>query len=173
MQAASSRCDYLDALNPAQREAATFGERRDGAPLSSGPLLVVAGAGQAAFPVLGVDHLEALVLQGHPDDLHQVAKERLRRLEAGFRPEEIEAARARVQAAEARIAQVEQQIEDALKKDLTPQQRANLIRARGQIAEAKILEIKYRYEKRTSKRLPKSRIIREALDLYFDQVMKE
>lgn len=37
----------------------------------------------------------------------------------------------------------------------------------------KILEIKYQYERRTSKRLPKSRIIREALDLYFDQVIDE
>ena len=37
----------------------------------------------------------------------------------------------------------------------------------------KILEIKYQYERRTSKRLPKSRVIREALDLYFDQVIDE
>jgi HlyD family secretion protein len=44
----------------------------------------------------------------------QVSRERLRRLEAGFRAEEKAAARARVQAAEARIAQVEQQIEDAV-----------------------------------------------------------
>lgn len=35
-----------------------------------------------------------------------------------------------------------------------------------------ILEIKYRYEKRTGQRLSKSRIIREALDIYFDQVLK-
>jgi hypothetical protein len=35
----------------------------------------------------------------------------------------------------------------------------------------KIVEIKYRYEKRTGKRLPKSRIIREALDHYFEQVL--
>jgi HlyD family secretion protein len=44
----------------------------------------------------------------------QVSHERLRRLEAGFRAEEIAASRARVQAAEARIAQVEQQIADAV-----------------------------------------------------------
>ena len=44
----------------------------------------------------------------------QASRERLRRLEAGSRPEEIAAARARVQAAEARIAQVAQQIEDAV-----------------------------------------------------------
>ena len=45
MQASSSRREYLDALNPAQHEAATFGERLDGEALSAGPLLVVAGAG--------------------------------------------------------------------------------------------------------------------------------
>jgi HlyD family secretion protein len=38
----------------------------------------------------------------------------LRRLEKGSRPEEIDAARARVQAAEARIAQLEQQLQDAV-----------------------------------------------------------
>jgi HlyD family secretion protein len=42
------------------------------------------------------------------------ARERLRRLEAGSRPEEIAAARARLAAAEARIAQLEQQLEDAV-----------------------------------------------------------
>jgi HlyD family secretion protein len=44
----------------------------------------------------------------------EASRERLRRLEAGFRAEEKEAARARVQAADARIAQLEQQIEDAV-----------------------------------------------------------
>jgi HlyD family secretion protein len=43
----------------------------------------------------------------------EVARQRLRRLEAGFREEEKDAGRARVRAAEARIAQLEQQIEDA------------------------------------------------------------
>jgi HlyD family secretion protein len=42
------------------------------------------------------------------------AKERLARLRAGFRPEEIEAARARVEGADARIAQLEQQVADAV-----------------------------------------------------------
>jgi HlyD family secretion protein len=41
------------------------------------------------------------------------ARERLRRLQTGNRPEEIEAAAARVQAAEARIAQLEKQLADA------------------------------------------------------------
>jgi len=41
-------------------------------------------------------------------------RERLRRLEAGSRPEEKDAARARLQATDARIAQLEQQLKDAL-----------------------------------------------------------
>jgi HlyD family secretion protein len=41
------------------------------------------------------------------------ARERLRRLEAGFRAEEKDAARARRDAADARVAQLEQQLEDA------------------------------------------------------------
>jgi HlyD family secretion protein len=40
-------------------------------------------------------------------------RERLRRLEAGFRPEEKDAARARLQSTDARVAQLEQQLEDA------------------------------------------------------------
>jgi HlyD family secretion protein len=42
------------------------------------------------------------------------ARERLRRLEAGFRREEKDAAKARLDAADARIAQLEQQLADAL-----------------------------------------------------------
>jgi HlyD family secretion protein len=42
------------------------------------------------------------------------ARERLQRLEAGFRAEEKDAARARLAAADARIAQLEQQLKDAL-----------------------------------------------------------
>jgi HlyD family secretion protein len=42
------------------------------------------------------------------------ARERLRRLRAGSRREEIDAAAARLQSAEARVAQLEQQIEDAV-----------------------------------------------------------
>ena len=41
------------------------------------------------------------------------SRERLRRLEAGFRPEEKDAARARVEGATARIAQLEQELKDA------------------------------------------------------------
>jgi HlyD family secretion protein len=42
------------------------------------------------------------------------ARERLQRLEAGFRPEEKDAARARLAAADARIGQLEQQLADAV-----------------------------------------------------------
>lgn len=44
----------------------------------------------------------------------EAATERLRKLKAGSRPEEIDAATARVSAADARIAQLRQQIEDAV-----------------------------------------------------------
>lgn len=37
----------------------------------------------------------------------------------------------------------------------------------------KILEVAYRYQKRTGKRLPKSRIIREALDQYLNQILEQ
>jgi HlyD family secretion protein len=46
----------------------------------------------------------------------EAAAERLRKLKAGSRPEEIDAATARVAAADARIAQLRQQIEDAVVK---------------------------------------------------------
>lgn len=44
----------------------------------------------------------------------EVARERVRRMEAGFRDEEKDAARARTQAAEAGVARLQQQIEDAV-----------------------------------------------------------
>ena len=91
MQAASSRCDYLDALNPAQREAATYGARRDGEPFSSGPLLVVAGAGTgktmtlahrvAHLVVAGVDTRRILLLTF----TRRAAREMTRRVETILR----------------------------------------------------------------------------------------
>ena len=72
MQSSNSGHDYLDALNPAQRDAATFGERRVGAAFDAGPLLIVAGAGTgktmtlahrvAHFVVEGVDTRRILLL---------------------------------------------------------------------------------------------------------------
>ena len=45
MLAAERQDDYLDLLNPAQRQAATYGEREGQEPFRAGPLLVIAGAG--------------------------------------------------------------------------------------------------------------------------------
>ncbi len=45
MQVATQQFDYLGLLNPAQRQAAAYGERLDGGSFRSGPLLVIAGAG--------------------------------------------------------------------------------------------------------------------------------
>jgi DNA helicase-2/ATP-dependent DNA helicase PcrA len=59
--ASSGPQEYLDVLNPAQREAAVFGERRDGEPPGAGPLLIVAGAGTGKTMTLAhrVAHLVA------------------------------------------------------------------------------------------------------------------
>jgi DNA helicase-2/ATP-dependent DNA helicase PcrA len=63
VDATRSRNEYLDELNPAQREAATFGERRDGEALSAGPLLVVAGAGTGKTMTLA-HRVAHLVVEG-------------------------------------------------------------------------------------------------------------
>ncbi len=91
MKASSSRREYLDALNPAQREAATFGERRDGEALRAGPLLVVAGAGTgktmtlahrvAHLVVEGVDTRRILLLTF----TRRAAQEMTRRVESILR----------------------------------------------------------------------------------------
>ena len=63
MGASSSRPGYLDVLNPAQREAAIFGERRDGEALGAGPLLIVAGAGTGKTMTLA-HRVAHLVVEG-------------------------------------------------------------------------------------------------------------
>ena len=45
MLAVERQDDYLELLNTAQRQAATYGEREGRGPFSAGPLLVIAGAG--------------------------------------------------------------------------------------------------------------------------------
>jgi DNA helicase-2/ATP-dependent DNA helicase PcrA len=50
LQAAESQFDYLEMLNPAQREAATYGEPCTGQGFEAGPLLVIAGAGTGKTP---------------------------------------------------------------------------------------------------------------------------
>jgi HlyD family secretion protein len=57
---------------------------------------------------------DALTRRDVADAQAEAARERHRRMEAGFRPEEKDAARARREAAVARIAQLEQQVEDAV-----------------------------------------------------------
>jgi DNA helicase-2/ATP-dependent DNA helicase PcrA len=63
VDATCSRPDYLDALNPAQHDAATFGERRDGKAFAAGPLLVVAGAGTGKTMTLA-HRVAHLVVEG-------------------------------------------------------------------------------------------------------------
>ncbi len=44
-QAAELQEDYLGLLNPAQRQAASYGQAGENLTFSAGPLLVIAGAG--------------------------------------------------------------------------------------------------------------------------------
>ena len=91
MRVSSSRTEYLDTLNPAQRLAATFGERRDGEALAAGPLLVIAGAGTgktmtlahrvAHLVVEGVDTRRILLLTF----TRRAAQEMTRRVESILR----------------------------------------------------------------------------------------
>jgi HlyD family secretion protein len=69
--------------------------------------LLVAGMGTAKARDDALARRDAAVAEA------AAARERRHRLQAGSRPQEIEAARARVQASDARIAQLEQQIKDA------------------------------------------------------------
>ena len=91
VQASNSRHDYLAGLNPAQREAATYGECRHGAALDAGPLLIVAGAGTgktmtlahrvAHLVVEGVDTRRILLLTF----TRRAAQEMTRRVESILR----------------------------------------------------------------------------------------
>ena len=63
MQAAESQSDYLDMLNPAQREAATFGKPRPGQGFEARPLLVIAGAGTGKTMTLA-HRVAHLVIEG-------------------------------------------------------------------------------------------------------------
>jgi DNA helicase-2/ATP-dependent DNA helicase PcrA len=63
VQAAEAQNDYLDLLNPAQREAAVWGEREDAGPFSSSPLLVIAGAGTGKTMTLA-HRVAHLVIEG-------------------------------------------------------------------------------------------------------------
>ncbi len=63
MQVAEQDVDYLGLLNPAQRMAAEYGERPDGAAFKAGPLLVIAGAGTGKTMTLA-HRVAHLVIEG-------------------------------------------------------------------------------------------------------------
>ena len=63
MLAAGQEQDYLDMLNPAQRQAATYGQAGDGGDFEAGPLLVIAGAGTGKTMTLA-HRVAHLVVEG-------------------------------------------------------------------------------------------------------------
>ena len=67
MLAAERESDYLGMLNPAQRQAATYGIKDDGPGFQAGPLLVIAGAGTGKTMTLA-HRVAHLVMQGVDTD---------------------------------------------------------------------------------------------------------
>ena len=63
MQVAERLDDYLDTLNPGQRRAAEYGRKSQGSHFTSGPLLVIAGAGTGKTMTLA-HRVAHLVVQG-------------------------------------------------------------------------------------------------------------
>ena len=63
MQVAERLDDYLDTLNPGQRRAAEYGRRPQGSHFTSGPLLVIAGAGTGKTMTLA-HRVAHLIVQG-------------------------------------------------------------------------------------------------------------
>jgi len=91
VQAAQGRFDYLGALNPAQREAATYGGRAPGQAFAAGPLLVIAGAGTGKTMTLA-HRVAHLVMEGVDTErillltfTRRAAAEMTRRVEAILR----------------------------------------------------------------------------------------
>ncbi len=87
MQAAERQQDYLELLNPAQREAATWGESSATRSITAGPLLVIAGAGTGKTMTLA-HRVAHLVINGvSPERLllltftRRAAQEMTRRVE--------------------------------------------------------------------------------------------
>ena len=62
-QTAKIEKDYLDMLNPAQRQAASYGQPGEGGAFNAGPLLVIAGAGTGKTMTLA-HRVAHLVIQG-------------------------------------------------------------------------------------------------------------
>ena len=67
MLAAETEFDYLDMLNKAQRQAATFGSKDEVSGFKAGPLLVIAGAGTGKTMTLA-HRVAHLVMQGVDTD---------------------------------------------------------------------------------------------------------
>ncbi len=63
MQAAERSHDYLQRLNPAQRQAAEYGQKAPNAVFQAGPLLVIAGAGTGKTMTLA-HRVAHLIVQG-------------------------------------------------------------------------------------------------------------
>ena len=61
--AAQLQEDYLEMLNPAQRQAASYGQRQDDGGFGAGPLLVIAGAGTGKTMTLA-HRVAHLIIQG-------------------------------------------------------------------------------------------------------------
>ena len=61
--AAQLQTDYLEFLNPAQRQAAAFGQKTSGGTFAAGPLLVIAGAGTGKTMTLA-HRVAHLIIQG-------------------------------------------------------------------------------------------------------------
>jgi DNA helicase-2/ATP-dependent DNA helicase PcrA len=61
--AAEIQSDYLELLNPAQRQAASFGQKAANGAFAAGPLLVIAGAGTGKTMTLAY-RVAHLVIQG-------------------------------------------------------------------------------------------------------------
>ncbi len=88
VHAAEIQTDYLELLNPEQRQAATFGQKTASAPFSAGPLLVIAGAGTGKTTTLA-HRVAHLVIQGvSPERIllltftRRAAQEMMRRVES-------------------------------------------------------------------------------------------
>jgi DNA helicase-2/ATP-dependent DNA helicase PcrA len=87
VQVAGQEIDYLGSLNPAQRLAAEFGERRGGAGFDAGPLLVIAGAGTGKTMTLAHRVAHLLIEGVDPERLllltftRRAAQEMTRRVE--------------------------------------------------------------------------------------------
>jgi len=99
VQAAEREIDYLGMLNPAQRQAAEFGERASDSAFRSGPLLVIAGAGTGKTMTLA-HRVAHLVIEGiDPDRIllltftRRAAQEMTRRVESIVRATATGAAR--------------------------------------------------------------------------------